>query len=122
MSDSPERVEDSRAKDGALSRESQLRAARLRAVATLVGTLIVGGGIYFFLRSQDQAPPGACTTSSQCTGLNGECLHAPTGAYCTHACVRNEDCDPGMHCDVPPWEKERDARALCIHDTKPAAN
>ncbi|MGH7282763.1 MAG: hypothetical protein ACRELY_14655 [Polyangiaceae bacterium] len=99
------------------SRESQLRAARLRGLAAIVVTFALAGVVYSLFRSSFGLPAGACTSSSECGGLGSECLHAPTGAYCTHSCNHAADCDPGTHCDVPPWEKNA-TRTLCIHDTK----
>ena len=100
------------------SRESQLRAARLRALATIGVMVILGASGYFLCRSSFGISGGACRTASDCDDLGGVCLHAPTGAYCTRSCNHDEDCDPGTHCEIPPWEKEKTTDAFCLHDTK----
>jgi len=95
--------------------------ARNRGLVALVGTLAACVIAFLVMRGCIDGPPAeACKTNGDCDGLLGvECLRAPTSTYCTHRCEKNEDCDPGFHCDSPPWEKGA-TRALCLKDIPPA--
>ncbi len=96
----------------------------------LAVTALVCVVTFFLSRGTVDLPGGReCKTTSDCDGVIGvECLHAPTSTYCTHSCVRNEDCDEGFHCESPPWEKNMTegthatTRDLCLKNVAPPAN
>jgi hypothetical protein len=113
-------VEEKKESDDA--RREQLFQARKRGIIALVVTVMIGVAAFLLYRGTVDLPGTRdCKTTSECEGLIGvECLHAPTSTYCTHSCNRNEDCDQGMHCESPPWEKNT-TRALCLKDIAPPA-
>jgi hypothetical protein len=109
------------ADEAADAEREKLLQARKRGLFALGGTLVVCLLVVAYVRScGDLLGARSCKSSSDCEGFLGvECLHAPTGGYCTHTCNRNEDCEPSFHCDVPPWEQGA-TRPLCLRDIPPA--
>lgn len=85
----------------------------------LIGTVALGMSMYFAF-APDTELAGACVSNADCPGAMGvECLHAPTGAYCTHSCTSDTQCGPHTHCGTPPWE-DPGGRAVCLRDLKPS--
>lgn len=108
-------------KERADAQHDLLVRARTRGAIALGATLLVGViGIVSLHKCFDDGMPStrACQVNDDCSGIGVECLHAPTSTYCTHSCDRNEDCDPGFHCESPPWEKNT-TRLLCLKDIAP---
>jgi hypothetical protein len=114
-------VSEETPEETAASQSDLLFQARRRGLIALAATALIGVVVFFsFHGTGDLVDTGGCKVTSECEGMIGvECLHAPTGNYCTHSCNRNEDCDPSFHCESPPWEKET-TRLVCLRSVPPA--
>jgi hypothetical protein len=104
------------------AQREQLFQARRRGIVAFAVTALIAGGIFLAVHvTGDLAGSSECKVARDCDGMLGECLHAPTGNYCTHSCSNDEDCYPKFRCDSPSWEKGT-TRLVCLRQVVPGKN